>query len=665
MLPVVALFALAQLGQVDLSLGGPVLSAPARLGQAPPVFRLLPPTGEGAPVMADVCSTHASDISSGSTAYFCLRGDGTSTSSGGSYALTTVGSPVVSSRRHCNNGLDCAEATHLRTSINDYFRTASPVPNAPGHFSICMLIERDANIGQALVSKYNTTTPTRAWSMNVSTNGGGAAHLWLYNGGGGFAASSTSTGSNLVLPRTPHFHCYTYESVSSTTATNIGRSYADGALVNTSAVLPPPEPGTEYIRIGRSGDPAVLPYAGFIHHIIYTEKLLDEPTIAAMAKTAIGKLTGAADEPVAMSRVTTRSCSASDGAMVWLAMGRPCVTQGGLSSEPVGTNLMLRTEEFENATWSKTGISVAANTVLALDGTMTADRVTEDAATGEHRTWQYTGATTSTVRTCSVYAKAGTRQWLGIRCWGNVNAANFNLSNCTVGTTNAGLGVTAGALALNDGWCRVWATTTGTEGYFTINLGDADTGTGNAYNYTGNGTGYIDLWGAQAEVGAIPTSVMRAEGATVTRGAEVATVPTPSRFSRTSGSARVTFRPLWTGATPGTTLLSTSTNAKVFWTRAAGGDQIAAYANTGLTSAAVGGFVAGVPKDYRTTWSAAANSLRVHAGSTAGVAVGFTTWPVSTTWGLGNNVSTNLEQATGVISNLVVCSTPTAPECAQ
>ena len=47
--------------------------------------------------------------------------------------------------------------------------------------------------------------------------------------------------------------------------------------------------------------------------------------------------------------------------------------------EPAGTNLVPFSEEFDNAAWTKTRATISADAVVAPDGTLTADKLVEDA----------------------------------------------------------------------------------------------------------------------------------------------------------------------------------------------------------------------------------------------------------------------------------------------
>lgn len=194
-------------------------------------------------------------------------------------------------------------------------------------------------------------------------------------------------------------------------------------------------------------------------------------------------------------------------------------TQATTAAKPVLSarkNLLTYSEDFTNAVWTKEGLAVAANTADTLDpfGGNTADKLTEDGATSEHRLYQApTGGIG--ISLWSIYAKAGSRSWLSIRGNGGIPVANFNLSAGTVGTVGAG--GTASILSVGNGWyrCSVLPNTSGGAEYFTVNMGDADTGTGVGYSYAGNGVGTLYVWGAQLENGAASvTSYQRVTTAT-------------------------------------------------------------------------------------------------------------------------------------------------------
>ncbi len=199
----------------------------------------------------------------------------------------------------------------------------------------------------------------------------------------------------------------------------------------------------------------------------------------------------------------------------------------GLEIEEQRTNLATRSEEFNDAAWTKTRASVTANTIIAPDGTLTGDKLVEDTtASNTHIVFQSVTTAAGTY-TWSVYAKAAERNWVCLNLFSASSVrAWFNLSTGVVGTVGSGL--TASITSVGNGWyrCAITRTTTDTNHQAQINLADAD----NSSAYTGDGYKGIYIWGAQLEAGAFATSYIKTEGSQVTRNADSASM-TGTNFS--------------------------------------------------------------------------------------------------------------------------------------
>jgi len=68
-------------------------------------------------------------------------------------------------------------------------------------------------------------------------------------------------------------------------------------------------------------------------------------------------------------------------------------------------NLLTFSEQFDNAAWTKTNATITANSTTAPDETLTADKLVENASTGDHRTFQGFTVSSGVVYTFSVYLK--------------------------------------------------------------------------------------------------------------------------------------------------------------------------------------------------------------------------------------------------------------------
>lgn len=199
----------------------------------------------------------------------------------------------------------------------------------------------------------------------------------------------------------------------------------------------------------------------------------------------------------------------------------------GLLIEEQRSNLLQRSEEFENAYWAKTRVSATSNTIIAPDGTLTGDKVFED-STASNTHW-IGGNFTATVApyTLTAYLKAGERNWAALHLY-NASSyyAYFNLSTGVIGTVTSG--ATGTITSVGNGWyrCSITVTLRAEDCFPSVFLASAD----NTVSYTGNGYSGIYIWGAQLEAGAFPTSYIKTEGSSVTRNAD-ATNMTGANFS--------------------------------------------------------------------------------------------------------------------------------------
>lgn len=212
-----------------------------------------------------------------------------------------------------------------------------------------------------------------------------------------------------------------------------------------------------------------------------------------------------------------------DGTLTSFASGALRRGTRGVLIEGARTNLLLRSQEFDNASWTQSRATVTANAVAAPDGTTTADKLIEDAtAANDHRVFQNV-TTTAAAWTVSIFFKQAERNWAYIRInnSGSVQRfAFFNLATGAVGTTS--LGITATISARSDGWYFCTATiATALAGSNPILFGTASAD--NTPIYDGNGTSGVYIWQADAQLGAFASSPIVTTTASATRAADVLT----------------------------------------------------------------------------------------------------------------------------------------------
>lgn len=175
---------------------------------------------------------------------------------------------------------------------------------------------------------------------------------------------------------------------------------------------------------------------------------------------------------------------------------------GNLTYAP--NNLVLRSEEFDNAAWAKTASTITPNAAAAPNGTTTADKLVENTAvtTGHFVLPAVAPATVAgQFFIYSVYAKAGERTFLqliatGVGPAGANLIAGFDLTAGTAGTPSAT--VTSAITPAGDGWYRCSiavpvVTTAASSLQIRLSLNSVAT----ASSYTGDGTSGLFIWGAQ------------------------------------------------------------------------------------------------------------------------------------------------------------------------
>ncbi len=196
----------------------------------------------------------------------------------------------------------------------------------------------------------------------------------------------------------------------------------------------------------------------------------------------------------------------------------------GMLLEASGENLLLRSEEFDNASWNKVFATVTANTATAPSGTLTADTLVPNTTNSFHYVSAFASIVTATVYTYSVYVKAA--------------GYNFVLINTPVGSINGNVGpiinlsngTKAGFYVFDyptqiqnagNGWYRVsfQFTSSGTSFIIEHNVLPISL----VAAYTGDGTSGVSLLGAQLNPGPL-TSYIPTTTAAVTRTADSAVI---------------------------------------------------------------------------------------------------------------------------------------------
>lgn len=187
------------------------------------------------------------------------------------------------------------------------------------------------------------------------------------------------------------------------------------------------------------------------------------------------------------------------------------IERGYLAEQGV-TNLCLRSQEFDNASWTASNITVAADAVAAPDGTTTAETLTASAGNGT--VIQDLGVIASAVKTFSVWLKRKT----------GTGDIDLTLDGGATWTTKT----------ITSSWARYSITQT---------LADPDCGIRIVTNADA-----VLIWGAQVEALAFATSYIATTSATVTRSADTLSYTLAGNIDNTVGTAYAEYEFLSWGA---------------------------------------------------------------------------------------------------------------------
>jgi len=233
----------------------------------------------------------------------------------------------------------------------------------------------------------------------------------------------------------------------------------------------------------------------------------------AIAKFSDGAYTGASARSVDYG-----------GAWTDFGSGVPPIVQIGsrlfLQSELAVENKHIRVREFDNAAWTKTNSTIAANDATGPDGNATADKVVEnnDVAQRHHAKRDY-NTDGSSPYCMSCYAKADERSWLYFL----MNTAGFpahitcyyDIANNIIGTDGGNLD-TSGIEASANNYSRPYYSATSDAAAATpsgYELANGD----NGITYNGDGSSGLHLFNSQLEIGQYPSSPINSGAVATTR----------------------------------------------------------------------------------------------------------------------------------------------------
>lgn len=219
------------------------------------------------------------------------------------------------------------------------------------------------------------------------------------------------------------------------------------------------------------------------------------------------------------TRASTANRTNSSGLIESVASGVPRLSYmysscPALLLEPQRTNLALRSEEFDNATWGKTRSIIYSNVALAPNNINSADLLESD-STQTNGSWVRQTLTAFTgAYVLSVYAKQGTSPFIQIRVDG-IGGVIFNLSD---GSIKQQTSATGQIQSIGNGWYRCSILITASASTNILFLVGNSSMTTTTWATT---QGYnLYIWGAQLEAGSFATTYIPTTSATATRVAD-------------------------------------------------------------------------------------------------------------------------------------------------
>jgi len=169
-------------------------------------------------------------------------------------------------------------------------------------------------------------------------------------------------------------------------------------------------------------------------------------------------------------------------------------------------NLLVRSEEFDDAAWGKFQTTVIANSTIGPFGLSTADTLMESTSTSQHALYSSTvNVSSGNIYTFSIYVKYNTRQFVQLlfdaaNGFSNQCYANFDIQNGVVGTI--GSAATATISHVGNSWYRCSITCTASSNNPSSSAYFCTVTAANASYYpsfTGSNSNLVYIFGAQVE----------------------------------------------------------------------------------------------------------------------------------------------------------------------
>lgn len=256
--------------------------------------------------------------------------------------------------------------------------------------------------------------------------------------------------------------------------------------------------------------------------------------------------------------------------------------------EGTSTNLQIRSEEFDNAAWTKTFITVTANDTISPDGTESADKLQRTNTAASYIYDAITIGYGAKTYTNSIFVKKGEGSFLAIRARGSGAWVDLRFNFLTkqiISYTATGIftAISSKVEEFDNGWFRIYFTYT-TDGYNVLTHSYSPRFTqGDIDDTDVNNNANCYIWGSQVEEQIYGSSYIKTEDGIATRNQDFCTDGGDADlFNITEGSFFVDVLPYNAGLVSTISLSNNSTSQRILIQFQSNGTQVRLFSSGGV-----------------------------------------------------------------------------------